>query len=388
MYCTNCGTELRDDANFCPNCGWSVPQKSKGRGGTTGNLPNSIAPSNVSAVGTAPAEHGRARHRATRIRVAVACVLLASLAVAGSLFYMRSAASVGGNSDTSQSDEKTSLTPQPVTVTINAPGYSASATRIPLHITGTDLEGAKVDATEYVGIDDANIQLNPGTYQIGVLASPILEDGSIYQVPDDPIELSVPDPSDNESDTSASGGAAETSSDSNAASISITLEPITNPLMVTDEQIKASRDAAASDPSDNGKAAELAKVASDTHETVKERSQLAIEFVKATQSAQEPFPDDDLDITTVDGTVWRENVLSYLEPGTSVYDSYDTFGIMAVTIVRNPQVTSVEGDAYTVSYQEAGTQNAIPGWSKRFKDYAVKLTFNSENKIISEDIVS
>lgn len=386
MYCTNCGAKVRDDASFCPNCGWSVPRKSERPGNAARNSSNSLASSDKPAIETMSAKQERLKHRATRVKVSVACILLVSIAVTGALLYMHSTAGFDGNRDISEGEDSTTLTPQPVSIVINAPGYSSSATRIPLHIMGTDLAGAEIDTTEYVGVDDTSLQLSPGTYQVKVLASPILENGSVYQVPDDPIELSVPDSSDNENSANASGDTSAVSSDSNAASFSITLEPAANPLMVTEEQIETSKEAAASDPKDNGKGAELAKVASDALETAKERSQLAVDYIQATQTVQEPLPENDMDITTADEATWKTSVLSYLEPGTSVYDAYNKFGMMAATIIRDPQVTSIDGDTYTVSYQEAGTQNPTPGWSRKFSTTTTRITFNSNNKIIRDEL--
>ena len=114
-----------------------------------------------------------------------------------------------------------------------------------------------VDETVYVGGDDASISVAPGTYQLTVVASPILEDGSLYELPADPVELVVPDSSKGKSD----GGSSYGGSSDDSSTPTITLTPVSDASQVTDEQIEAARKAAAADPEDGGKSEALASAA-------------------------------------------------------------------------------------------------------------------------------
>ena len=76
-------------------------------------------------------------------------------------------------------------------MTVVAPGYTEGSTRIPLHVVGTNLDGEVVDQTAYVVGTGAGLQLAQGDYQATVEASPILEDGSLYEVPNTVINVSV-----------------------------------------------------------------------------------------------------------------------------------------------------------------------------------------------------
>lgn len=76
--------------------------------------------------------------------------------------------------------------------TLHAPGYdAATASPIPLHIEGRDLDGNGVDQVFYATPSDATIALKKGDYTVDVAASPILADGTLYQVPAETIDLIV-----------------------------------------------------------------------------------------------------------------------------------------------------------------------------------------------------
>lgn len=327
-----------------------------------------------------PAEQKRARPYRARIAAAAASILLAAAAATGCAANTTSTATTDQSQDAQSTDVAPApLEPQQVAVAITAPGYTSDATRIPLHVTGADSSGAAVDTTEYVGADDASFKVNPGTYQVTVVASPILEDGTLFQVPDTPIDLAVPDPN-------ATGSSSDGSKDAtDAPSIAIALDPIADPLKVTDEQIEAAQNAAASDPDDNGKAAQFAQAATGKKEAIQKRCELAVEYIQALQTTEDPLPDDENAVKMIDTDMWMERIGAYVEPCTddtvsAIYMAHAE----AATIIRDPQVISIDGDEYTVSYQKAGTQGIDPGWSQRFDEHEDRLTFDSANKIVGD----
>ena len=146
-----------------------------------------------------------------------------------------------------------------VPIEIDAPNYTSDATRIPIRIQGTTSTGEDIDKTVYIGMDDSSIDIAPGSYELTVVASPILEDGSLYEVPADSVSLEVPEGTQNTSGSGSSGNA--DSSTEQEQSPTIALTPISDQSSVTDEQIEAAKEAAAADPEDGGKAETLAQAA-------------------------------------------------------------------------------------------------------------------------------
>lgn len=84
----------------------------------------------------------------------------------------------------------------PVTFTIQADGYTADDGPIPLHITGTDLAGNAVDTTAHIAADGTGTELSAGSHTASVAASPLMQDGSLYAVPDASHALRIPESDD------------------------------------------------------------------------------------------------------------------------------------------------------------------------------------------------
>lgn len=71
-----------------------------------------------------------------------------------------------------------------VTIPISAKGLDSSdgGTAIPVHATGADANGTKVDETFYVKSDGTGAELAEGEYALTVTASPIAKDGTVYSI--------------------------------------------------------------------------------------------------------------------------------------------------------------------------------------------------------------
>lgn len=80
-----------------------------------------------------------------------------------------------------------------VTVGIDAAGLdTATGTKIPLHVVGTDEDGNQVDEVAYLNADGTGLIVVPGSYQVSIAASPIAADGTVYTVPDTVVAVEVP----------------------------------------------------------------------------------------------------------------------------------------------------------------------------------------------------
>lgn len=126
-----------------------------------------------------------------------------------------------------------------VTVAVAADGWDTEqgSSRLPMHIEGEDLDGTTIDEVQYVDSDGEGIELRQGEYVLGVAASPIAADGTVFTAPDTTMELSIAtDDPDEDIDVSSYG--------------TFELEPVTA-LDVTDEQIEAAYKLALDDADEN-----------------------------------------------------------------------------------------------------------------------------------------
>ena len=126
-----------------------------------------------------------------------------------------------------------------VTVAVAADGWDTEqgSSRLPMHIEGEDLDGTTVDEVQYVDSDGEGIKLRQGEYVLGIAASPIAADGTVFAAPDTTMELSIAtDDPDEDIDVSSYG--------------TFELEPIAA-LDVTDEQIEAAYKLALDDADEN-----------------------------------------------------------------------------------------------------------------------------------------
>lgn len=113
-----------------------------------------------------------------------------------------------------------------VPLVINAKGLDTNkGTKVPVHATGKDFKDNDVDKVFYGGTSSSDIELKPGEYSLAIEASPIAEDGTIYDTKDSSTNVSI-----------AKDGKTNIEKD-------ITIDPI-RAEEVTDEQIKAAYKAA------------------------------------------------------------------------------------------------------------------------------------------------
>lgn len=121
----------------------------------------------------------------------IAAVVVALLAVGGGAGYYFG---VYAPEQAREAAEQEALAAKhAVRFTVSAEGWdtSAGASRLPLHITGKEARGKKVDVVRYVDSTGAGVELRRGSYKAEVAASPIAADGTIYAVPGEKIDVKV-----------------------------------------------------------------------------------------------------------------------------------------------------------------------------------------------------
>lgn len=307
ITCPECGRELPDGTRFCPSCGQACnrtslkvqrrsqmdvaktmpvgvagaqsPGAARGQAGRdgSGTAPSGLvepagrqAPGRFEDASSALPHTGRTaeafvpayapqaarqasaaagsagvdgdRKRKRRRTVVMASVLGAVLIA---IIVAVAAWAVGANRQAATAAQQAT---HDVTFRIDAPGYDPDAdSPIPVRVSGTDADGAKVDAVFYLGPDDSTVQLRQGSYTASVAASPLLDGGGLYAVPDGLIDVQVREDGVSGIDSTWSFTEME-------------------PADITDDQIEASYDAAIDSGMDASRAGELRQAVLDARQ--------------------------------------------------------------------------------------------------------------------------
>ena len=149
-----------------------------------------------------------------------------------------------------EKDEAIAKAEHVVVIKVSGDGWdtSAGASRLPVHVEGTDSKGEKVDEVQYATSDGRGINLRQGSYVLSVPASPIAADGTVFSVSNTQVEVSftAKDGEGSEIDATGRGG--------------FELTPI-DALEVTDEQINKAYEYASKDTTDGAPDADALKTA-------------------------------------------------------------------------------------------------------------------------------
>ena len=191
MFCRNCGSKIEDGAQFCAVCGASVaPDDQAQTGGANPSPVDTAAPTGSQQVDMA-AEAVASSPKRSKKPFIIAAVVVALLAVGGGAGYYFG---IYAPEQAREAAEQEALAAKhAVRFTVSAEGWdtSAGASRLPLHITGKEARGKKVDVVRYVDSTGAGVELRRGSYKAEVAASPIAADGTIYAVPGEKVDVKV-----------------------------------------------------------------------------------------------------------------------------------------------------------------------------------------------------
>lgn len=219
MFCRNCGSKVEDGTRFCPVCGEPVAAEYEATAESQGDYQPASA---AEAQPTTPAP---AKAKRSKRPLAIAAVVIALLAAGGGAGYYFG---VYAPEQARQAAEQEALAAKhAVRFSVSAQGWdtSAGASRLPVHITGKEDRGKKVDAVRYVDSDGEGVELRRGSYKVEVAASPIAADGTIYAVPADKLNIKLGEKAAEKKTIDAGD---------------VALEPIEAP-EVTDDQIAAAK---------------------------------------------------------------------------------------------------------------------------------------------------
>lgn len=177
MFCRNCGSKVEDGARFCPVCGESVVAEYEPSTESQGD--HQPAPA-AKAQPTMPAP---AKSKCSKRPLVIAAVVAALLVMGGGAGYYFG---IYAPEQAREVAEREALAAKhAVRFSVSAQGWdtSAGASRLPVHITGKEERGKKVDAVRYVDSSGEGVELRRGSYKVEVAASPIAADGTVYAVP-------------------------------------------------------------------------------------------------------------------------------------------------------------------------------------------------------------
>ncbi len=148
-----------------------------------------------------------------------------------------------------EKDEAIAKAEHVVVIKVSGNGWdtSAGASRLPVHVEGTDSKGEEVDEVQYATSDGRGISLRQGNYVLSVPASPIAADGTVFNVSNTQVEVSFTTKDEgSEIDATGRGG--------------FELTPV-DALEVTDEQINKAYEYASKDTTDGAPDADALKAA-------------------------------------------------------------------------------------------------------------------------------
>ena len=219
MFCRNCGSKVEDGTRFCPACGEPVAAEHEAPAESQGGHQSTSA---TEAQPTTPAPAKAKRSKRPLLIAAVVTALLAAGGGAGYYFGV-----YAPEQAREMAEQEALAAKHAVRFSVSAQGWdpSAGASRLPVHITGKEERGKKVDAVYYVDSSGEGVELRRGSYEAEVAASPIATDGTIYAVPTEKLSIKL-DEKAAEKKTADAGD--------------VTLEPV-EASEVTDDQIAAAK---------------------------------------------------------------------------------------------------------------------------------------------------
>lgn len=245
MHCWNCGAENDDNAAWCVRCGVSldkrvrdevdaepdwrpaqrvepvpVQQASRVRTRNLHVAPDSPTMRPVALNTKATSRRGAGRYVAV-IFAAIAALLVIFFALNSYNGAMDSAATASNAADEAHRA-------QTVTLTFDIPGYmEGSSSPIPVHVTGSDLDGNNVDEKHLMSTYNNALSLKRGTYTLEVAGSPVTAGGLFFDLQNAKATVVI-----SENGTSVVGA------DGSSPTFSFTQAALEN---VTDDQISATQ---------------------------------------------------------------------------------------------------------------------------------------------------
>lgn len=185
MFCRNCGSKVEGGARFCPACG--DPVAAEHEAPAESHTDYQSAPAAEARPTTPAPAKGKCSKRPLVIAAAVAALLVVG---GGAGYYF----GIYAPEQAREVAEREALAAKhAVRFSVSAQDWdtSAGASRLPVHITGKEERGKKVDAVRYVDSKGEGVELRRGSYKVEIAASPIAADGTVYAVPVEKLSIKM-----------------------------------------------------------------------------------------------------------------------------------------------------------------------------------------------------
>lgn len=185
MFCRNCGSKVEGGARFCPACGEPVAAEHEAPAESHTDYQSAPA---AEARPTTPVPAKAKRSKKPFVIAAVVAALLAAGSGVGYYFGI-----YAPEQAREVAEQEALAAKHAVRFSVSAQGWdtSAGASRLPVHITGKEERGKKVDAVRYVDSSGEGVELRRGSYKVEIAASPIAADGTVYAVPAEKLSIKL-----------------------------------------------------------------------------------------------------------------------------------------------------------------------------------------------------
>lgn len=185
MFCRNCGSKVEGGARFCPACGEPVAAEHEAPAESHTDYQSAPA---AEARPTTPVPAKAKCSKKSLVIAAVVAALLAAGSGAGYYFGI-----YAPEQAQEVAEQEALAAKHAVRFSVSAQGWdtSAGASRLPVHITGKEERGKKVDAVRYVDSSGEGVELRRGSYKVEIAASPIAADGTVYAVPAEKLSIKL-----------------------------------------------------------------------------------------------------------------------------------------------------------------------------------------------------
>lgn len=190
MYCTNCGAQNEDGVRFCTNCGAPLtPNQSASN--VTETVQFQQPPVVNAPQGMNPTTPSKSNSKKT---IAIVAGIVAAIIIGGGAgYYFGIYTPQQEQAAKEETAYKTAHSMHNVIINVKGDGWDTSdgSSKLPVSVTGTDVDGDAVEEVAYIDSNGKGLKLTQGTYKLKIKGSPLGSDGSLWNVPDDSEEIEL-----------------------------------------------------------------------------------------------------------------------------------------------------------------------------------------------------
>ena len=266
---------------------------------------------------------------------------------------------------------------RPIKFIVSATGYDSLATRIPLVVTGVDLDGNEVKTEGFINSEGEGLSLSPGEYTVSIPASPILSTGLMYQLPNTTYSFRVP----------------QNSKDVINVDQAIVLIPLTmadiNEDMVNNAYNWGMKDTQMSSvvEANIGPARQYLEEAKQRQAEAERHQQLVAQRAPIAQSfaasyfTNVGFPDSEDDSKVSVITNWTSVAAQYIAAGSAASNKLSGGNGARYSYATHVNTVAVDDETVTLDVNVITGDEVKVGWTLNESSKRITCVFDSNNKI-------